>query len=221
MRILLIEGDALTIELCTLAFGVEGHDVATSAPDRDAVRAAIARHTDVILLDIVPAGLLEMLRGLEEARATPLVVLTSFARLEDEIGAWERGADAFVRKPFSPVGLVDVVAALAGLTAEERRSRRSATLGRIRVVQRRLDRAREDRRMRTGLASLTPVERRVATLVGEGVRLKPACARLGIAEGTFWAHKGAIRRKLAVPRNEPLEAFLHRLELSSRPQCTG
>ncbi|MFA5890734.1 MAG: response regulator [Actinomycetota bacterium] len=227
MRILLIDEDASTIELCRLAFESERHDLRAAPADRDAIRAAVAPHVDAIILDSASTGirdgedLIEMLRSIEGARATPFVVLTARARLEDEIRAWERGSDAFVRKPFSPVGLIDVVVAVADMTPKERCVRRNAMLRRVRAVHDRVAWAREERRMHAGLGSLTPVERRVANLVVEGVRLKPACARLGVAEGTYWAHKGAIRRKLSVPRNEPLESFLRRLGSPSECQRVG
>lgn len=223
MRILLIDDDPGTVDLCRLAFESEGHDLTTASADGNAVRAAIAPRVDAIILGLAPTGCrddedpLEMLRAAKETAATPLVMLTALARLEDEIRAWECGSDAFVRKPFSPVGLIDVVVAVAAMTPEQRRARRSAMLRRVQAVHDRVSRAREEQQLHAGLGALTPVERRVASLVVEGVRLKPACARLGVAEGTYWAHKGAIRRKLAVPRNEPLESFLRRL--GSQPEC--
>lgn len=55
---------------------------------------------------------------------------------------------------------------------------------------------------------LTPKEWRIAVLAAQGVAPGQAARALGIAPGTLQTHRQAIRRKLSVPRYQPLEGFL-------------
>lgn len=213
MRVLIVDDDRDTLELCRLVLESEGHEALCFTVPREALRFALTGQPDAAVLDrIMPRTdglqLLAALRSQEETRDLPIILLSGLARTEDELEGWEAGADLYVRKPFSPVGLVDALAQLVGMTSSERKAQREATSRRVGKLQERLTYVSGERRLRSGFERLTPSERRVATLVTEGLDVKQACAVLGMAEGTFWSHKRAIRRKLAVPRGEALEAFL-------------
>lgn len=62
---------------------------------------------DIILLDLMMPNLsgfdlLEVRKGLEYFRNTPVVVITSSGHMEDQIKAFELGANDFILKPFVP-----------------------------------------------------------------------------------------------------------------------
>jgi response regulator RpfG family c-di-GMP phosphodiesterase len=117
LRILLVDDDPALRTLLRTTFEVA--DVAVvEAADAVAARRKIRRaRPDVIVLDINMPGTtgLELCAELKSAPATrdiPIVLLTGS---EDGAEAAKRaGANAFVRKPFSPLELLSVAERLAG-----------------------------------------------------------------------------------------------------------
>ncbi len=104
MRILVVEDDG------NLApFLVKALEEASFAADRapslaEARRLLAATRYDLVSLDLqLPDGtgidLLSELRG--SGRATPVLVLSSRAAVEDRVAGLDRGADDFLAKPFS------------------------------------------------------------------------------------------------------------------------
>ena len=126
-RVLIVDDDAglrtlLRMTLESAALEVDEAPDARVAEDRIAVLSP-----DVIVLDIHMPGLdgLSFCRGLKrtpETAPTRIVLLTADDAPETAEAAWASGADAFLRKPFSPLELLDVVERLAN----GRRSGRSA-----------------------------------------------------------------------------------------------
>ncbi|HVS86028.1 MAG TPA: response regulator, partial [Gaiellaceae bacterium] len=90
-------------------------------PARDgdeALAVAKARKPDVAVLDIGMPGLdgLEVLRAIREdpeLHGTRVLLLTAKAQEQDVRRGYEAGADAYIKKPFSPTELSSAVAALA------------------------------------------------------------------------------------------------------------
>lgn len=208
MRVLLVDQDPRTADLCRAAFETEAH-VLIVADSHSAADAAALDEFDAILLGTGSDGF-EIVARVRDLSDKPLIALSTLRRIDDEVRAWACGVDAYVCPPFSPVDLIDTVRALVGMCSDERRTRREEMLRRTRAIAERVRVDAEQRRLLEGFGALTPVERRVAELVIDGVRVARACAALGIAEGTFWSHKRAIRRKLEVPPGVRLETFLQR-----------
>jgi len=118
LRILLVDDDPALRELLRTTFEVADVDVTEAASAAEA-RAVIARRPPgVIVLDVnmpVESGL-DLCRDLKaqpETRDIPVILLTGSEGGTD--GAARRaGADAFLRKPFSPLELLAVAERLAG-----------------------------------------------------------------------------------------------------------
>ncbi|HWJ32222.1 MAG TPA: HD domain-containing phosphohydrolase, partial [Gaiellaceae bacterium] len=98
----------------------EGADVEVSeARDVDGASRSIARsRPDVVILDIAMPGIdgLTFCRSLKAQSSTSdigVVLLTGSIQGDGERQAREAGADAFLRKPFSPLDLLSVVEAVA------------------------------------------------------------------------------------------------------------
>ena len=75
----------------------------------DAVRSS--EHYDLILLDIMMPGatgleVLGAIRGMDERKSTPVVILTAKGQDADRQAAFSLGADDFLTKPFSPKKLL-------------------------------------------------------------------------------------------------------------------
>jgi diguanylate cyclase (GGDEF)-like protein len=126
-RVLLVDDDAglrallrTTLEPVDLEVD-EAEDAATAAG-----RIA-ARRPDVVVLDVRMPGtdgvsFCRRLKADPSTRTIAVVLLTGDDRRETEAAAESAGADAFLRKPFSPLGLLNVVERLAG-------GRRAASVG--------------------------------------------------------------------------------------------
>ena len=118
MRILLVDDDPALRKLLATTFEVADVDV-LEAENAEAARRHIRRgHPSVIVLDVNMPGTtgLELCRELKDDAETsgiPIVLLTG-ADGGTAAAAKEAGADAIVRKPFSPLELLAVAERLAG-----------------------------------------------------------------------------------------------------------
>ena len=117
-RILVVDDDEGLRALLRATF--EGADVEVSeARDVDGASRSIARsRPDVVILDIAMPGIdgLTFCRSLKAQSSTSdigVVLLTGSIQGDGERQAREAGADAFLRKPFSPLDLLSVVEAVA------------------------------------------------------------------------------------------------------------
>ncbi|MFL5918540.1 MAG: HD domain-containing phosphohydrolase [Gaiellaceae bacterium] len=118
MRILLVDDDAALRTLLRTTFEVADVDV-VEAEGADAARKRIrSARPDVIVLDVNMPGTtgLELCAELKANPATkdiPVILLTGSTG-GTTVAARRAGADAFVRKPFSPLELLSVAERLAG-----------------------------------------------------------------------------------------------------------
>jgi response regulator RpfG family c-di-GMP phosphodiesterase len=118
LRILLVDDDPALRTLLRTTFEVA--DVAVvEAESADAARRKIrASQPDVIVLDVNMPGMtgLELcaeLKAAAETKEIPIILLTG-SEGGSSAAAKRAGADAFVRKPFSPLELLAVAERLAG-----------------------------------------------------------------------------------------------------------
>src|SRR5919201_4238314 len=118
LRILVVDDDPALRKLLKTTFEIADVDVVEAADAAEA-RLAIAREDpSVIVLDVNMPGVtgLELCRELKDDPATrdiPVALLTGSEGGTDD-AARNAGADAFVRKPFSPLELLAVAERLAG-----------------------------------------------------------------------------------------------------------
>ncbi|HET7353791.1 MAG TPA: HD domain-containing phosphohydrolase [Gaiellaceae bacterium] len=112
-RVLVIDDDELLCELIRTTFELEGFEVATARDVIEAERALTKTRPDAILLDIGLPGIdgvfyLERLRETPQTSRIPIVAISG----SEEAGraASAAGAQAFLRKPFSPLELLGLVA---------------------------------------------------------------------------------------------------------------
>ena len=118
MRLLLVDDDPGLRALLRTTFEVFDVDL-DEAKDVPSARGFVNGHKpDVVILDVVMPGVngLDYCRELKarpETRDIPVVLLTG-SDGKTQADATEAGADAFVRKPFSPLELLAIVERLAG-----------------------------------------------------------------------------------------------------------
>jgi response regulator RpfG family c-di-GMP phosphodiesterase len=114
-RVLVIDDDRLLCELIRTTFELEGFDVDSAYDVIEAERVLAESRPDAILLDIGLPGIdgifyLERLRETPQTSKIPIVAISG----SDEAGraAKAAGAEAFLRKPFSPLELLALVTPL-------------------------------------------------------------------------------------------------------------
>lgn len=111
-RILVVEDEPDVAGLVSYALASAGYRVETAYDGAVATTAIARERPDLVVLDLMLPGrsgfeVLAELRAMEAPeRAVPVVVLTARRDEADRIEGFERGADDYVTKPFSPRELV-------------------------------------------------------------------------------------------------------------------
>jgi two-component system, OmpR family, response regulator len=103
-KILVIEDDSDTRAFIAKGLGEQGHVVDQSSEGRDGLFMASDDSYDLIILDrMLPAldglGVLKALRA--AGVATPVLILSALASLDDRIAGLESGSDDYLVKPFA------------------------------------------------------------------------------------------------------------------------
>lgn len=103
-----------------------GYQVVTARNGEEGIRAAINQPPNLIVTDLMMPGvsgldLIRQLRSDEELKGTPIILLTAKADEASRIDGTERGADAYLSKPFNDRELLAEVRNLLALKANEDR----------------------------------------------------------------------------------------------------
>jgi DNA-binding response OmpR family regulator len=117
--VLVAEDDEDILLLVATRLKRDGFDVVTARTGDEALALAHERRPAVAVLDIgmpPPDGIevVRRIRADSELRSMQLLLLTAKAQESDVRLGFEAGADAYVRKPFSPAELSERVRELAG-----------------------------------------------------------------------------------------------------------
>ena len=122
-KILIVEDDASTAAYLAKGLGEAGYSIETCQDGRDGLFLASEGIFDLIIADRMLPGLdgLAMVGAIRAAKvATPILVLSALAAVDDRVDGLKAGADDYLCKPFSFAELSARIEALV------RRSDRSA-----------------------------------------------------------------------------------------------
>jgi DNA-binding response OmpR family regulator len=112
LMVLVVDDDQTIRDVLRVMLGIEGCEVVDAPDGESALLMADAFSPDVVILDVTMPGRsgLEVCRALK-SRANPprVVMLTARGHPEDVRLGMEAGADAYIRKPFSPLEVLDIV----------------------------------------------------------------------------------------------------------------
>ena len=157
-------------------------------------RADLVR-PDVVLVDLqLPDGTgIDILKQLAVSHPEILpIVLTSFDDDEALAESLEAGAHAYVLKTVRGAEITDVIKAVAA--------------GRILLDERTITRRRADHDDPT--ADLTPSERKVLELIGDGLSNRESGEKLGVAEKTVKNHITSLLSKMGLQRRTQVAAWV-------------
>lgn len=207
LRVLVVDDQQLLRRGLIMLFGtVEGVDVVAQAAHGDEALAVLrAKRIDVVLAD----AKMPVMDGIELVRqcarshpGLPVLVLTTFDEPDIVRGAIAAGAAGFLLKDTSIESLAEAVRAVAdgGLVIDPRVARLAFTT----------DGSRREGNESPVLAVLTPTERKVASLVAEGLTNQAIAARMVLAEGTVKNHVSTLLHKLQAPDRTALALTLYK-----------
>ncbi len=123
-RILVVDDEPDILELVKLSLARDGFHVSTAATGEEAVKAALKKPPDLVLLDLMLPGLdgFAVTRALKADRDTadvPIVFLSARGEEADIVAGIEMGAEDYITKPFSPRVLVARVKAVLRRASEK------------------------------------------------------------------------------------------------------
>lgn len=112
VRVLVVDDDPTIRDVLRVMLGFEGCQVVAAPDGESALAMSAAIRPDVVILDVTMPGIngIEVCRQLKSSPHPPRVVmLTARDRPEDERLGLDAGADAYLRKPFSPLEVLEMV----------------------------------------------------------------------------------------------------------------
>ncbi|KAF0108236.1 MAG: histidine kinase [Anaerolineaceae bacterium] len=105
-RILVVDDNALNLDLVGKILGLEGYEVITAESGDEALQKVGAFQPDMAILDVMMPDmdgfeLCRRLRRLPECAGIPVIMLTASSSESDKIEAQNAGANDLLGKPFS------------------------------------------------------------------------------------------------------------------------
>ena len=122
-HILVVDDDPRITDLLRRILAFEGYSVSVAPSGDEALRKALERPPDLMVLDIMLPGVdgLEVARRLRAAGdSVPILMLTARDAVPNRVEGLEAGADDYLVKPFAPEELVARVKALLRRSLPER-----------------------------------------------------------------------------------------------------
>lgn len=118
MKILLADDDPQILRALRITLSARGYEVITAPDGKQALRAAIDEHPDLIVLDLGMPGLsgLEVIEAVRGWSQMPILVVSGRADSLDKVYALDAGADDYVTKPFAADELLARIRALSRRT---------------------------------------------------------------------------------------------------------
>ena len=118
-RVLLIEDEPNIIEAIRFILSRDGWRVDTHSDGKTALEAIQTRAPDLVILDVMLPNrsgydILNDLRGADDTRDVPVLMLTARGQKKDRDLAEKLGASKFMTKPFSNEEILDTVRELVG-----------------------------------------------------------------------------------------------------------
>ena len=129
--VLIVDDDPDILELVSLTLERDGYEVAQARNGEEALRIASERTLHLAVLDLMMPGIdgyevTRRLRVNDPDGTLPILILSAFAEDRQAALALAAGADAYMRKPFSPR---ELLAAAGSLILERRPRSRLAAQG--------------------------------------------------------------------------------------------
>lgn len=115
MRILIADDDPQLVRALRITLSARGYDVETAADGTAALRLAVDKHPDLLVIDLGMPGLtgIEVIEAVRGWSNLPILVVSGRADSLDKVDALDAGADDYVTKPFAADELLARIRALS------------------------------------------------------------------------------------------------------------
>ncbi len=114
-RILIVEDQAEIREIIRMTLELDDYEIAEAEDGDSGLRMVASFKPELVLLDVMMPGSLDgfqvcqRIKADADRQATKVVMLTARGQAGDEALGQQAGASALLRKPFSPLLLLDTV----------------------------------------------------------------------------------------------------------------
>ena len=113
-RILVVDDEIYIVHILEFSLTMEGYSVLTASDGEEALSVIDNERPDLVVLDIMMPKLdgyevCRRLRGDEQFRELPVILLSAKGRPVDREAGLEAGADDYITKPFSPRKLLEKI----------------------------------------------------------------------------------------------------------------
>jgi len=147
-KILVVDDDPTMVKLINVNLKLNNYSVVEATSGEQALDVLGKEPLDLVVLDIMMPGVdgwevLKRIRGDNETREMPVILVTAKTQDSDVIRGWELGADEYVIKPFNPLLLVEVIKMVLDRSYDERLERRKKQKEKLEVL-RSLSRPRQE-----------------------------------------------------------------------------
>jgi len=118
-KILVVDDEPNIVKMVESRLKASGYEVIAAFDGQQALDKTKAEKPDLIILDIALPYLnghevCTALRADNDAKSIPIVMLTASGKANDIKTGMEKGADAYVAKPFNPTVLLGIIKGLLG-----------------------------------------------------------------------------------------------------------
>jgi len=116
-KILIVDDHADIRRLIRMTLEFESYHIFEAADGKSAIQLAKANRPDVVLLDVMMPGDIDGLAVCRHIKAdaalagAKVILLSARGQARDREAGLQAGADAYLVKPFSPLQLIDYLAA--------------------------------------------------------------------------------------------------------------
>ncbi|MBC7475618.1 MAG: response regulator transcription factor [Candidatus Sericytochromatia bacterium] len=110
-KILAIDDEQHILDLIKINLNISGYEVETCHDGAEGLAKAKSGNFDAVIIDVMMPKLdgytvCEQLRGYQNTKETPIILLTAKNALEDKVRGFDVGADDYLIKPFEPQELL-------------------------------------------------------------------------------------------------------------------
>lgn len=105
-KILVVDDEPRNVRLLSMILRAEGYEVLQGYSGEEALEETETESPDLIFLDIMMPGIdgyevCQKLRGAEQTKAIPIIMITALEGIDEKVKALNIGADEFISKPFN------------------------------------------------------------------------------------------------------------------------